>query len=133
MKVRYAEGWLAAVLASQPWAGDVSRWSTDGGPKPVGLTLAGRVRLQLVLGGTTDATHADQPHEWDGSPVAAPAVDASPSTPAGWADVLAQAATAAAHPGIKSVETYAQWGGSTKPGGVRIVCTDGAEIFGSLI
>ncbi|GGM27939.1 hypothetical protein GCM10011608_10960 [Micromonospora sonchi] len=133
MKIRYCEGWLAALLAFQPWAGEVVRWSVEGGPKPVGLTFAGRIRLQLALGGTTDASHDGQPRDWDGGPVRSPAVDASPRTPVEWADALAQAATGAAHPGVKSVETYAQWGGSTKPGGLRIVCADGAEIFGSLI
>ncbi|MFC8849516.1 MULTISPECIES: hypothetical protein [unclassified Micromonospora] len=48
MRVHDFEGWLAESLAAQPWAGTVARWSADGGPKPVGVTLAGKVNMQFV-------------------------------------------------------------------------------------
>ncbi|MEU5554305.1 hypothetical protein ABZ738_31490 [Micromonospora sp. NPDC047793] len=73
MKVRYAEGWIAAILAPQPWAGQVARWSPGGGPKPVGLSI-GQVRFQLVQGGTIVGDPAQIPRDWDDSPVSAPVV-----------------------------------------------------------
>ncbi len=127
MIVREFEGWLAGVLGAQSWAGQVSRWSTGGGPKPVGLTLAGRVRLQLV-GGDQKAAPLD-PNDAG----VVPSVDASPTDPASWAEAVTRTVVGAGMPRVKSAETYAQWGGSSKPGGMRVVFVDGSELFASII
>ncbi|MFD6565489.1 hypothetical protein [Micromonospora profundi] len=127
MDVRVFEGWLAGVLAAQPWAGQVSRWSTGSGPKPVGLTLAGRVHLQLV-GGDQKAAPLDPADVG-----VAPAVDASPTDPASWAEAIVRTVVEAGMARVKSAETYAQWGGSTKPGGARVVFADGSELFASIL
>ncbi len=127
MDVREFEGWLAGVLAGQPWAGQVTRWSTGSGPKPVGLTLAGRVHVQLV-GGDQKAAPLD-PNDAG----VAPQVDASPSDPTGWAEAITRTVLDAGLPRVKSAETYAQWGGSTKPGGMRVVFVDGSELFASIL
>jgi hypothetical protein len=127
MHVRDFEGWLAGVLAAQSWAGQVARWSTDGGPKPVGLTLAGRVHLQLV-GGDQKAAPLDPTDAG-----VAPSVQASPADPVGWAEAITRTVAEAGMPRIKSAETYAQWGGSSKPGGMRVVFVDGSELFASIV
>lgn len=127
MNVREFEGWLAEVLAAQPWAGQVSRWSTGEGPKPVGLTLAGRVHVQLV-GGDQKAAPLD-PNDAG----VVPQVDVSPTDPAGWAEAVVRTVVEAGMPRVKSAETYAQWGGSTKPGGMRVVFVDGSELFASVL
>jgi len=127
MDVRVFEGWLAGVLAAQPWAGQVARWSEAGGPKPVGLTLAGRVHVQLV-GGDQKAAPLDPADVG-----VVPSVDASPADPAGWADAITRTVVEAGMPRVKSAETYAQWGGSSKPGGMRVVFVDGSELFASIL
>ncbi|MFJ1539205.1 hypothetical protein ACIODS_11750 [Micromonospora chalcea] len=127
MIVREFEAWLADVLAAQPWVRQVSRWSVDGGPKPVGVTLNGSISMQLV-GGDQKAPPLNPSDA--GIPVAVAAPDASP---AGWADSIAAAIEAAGLARASEVETYARWGGSTKPGGVRVVFGDGSEVFGSLL
>ncbi|MFG1648506.1 hypothetical protein ACGFIE_01155 [Micromonospora sp. NPDC049275] len=127
MIVRDFEGWLANVLAAQPWAGQVDRWSTGSGPKPVGLTVAGRLHLQLV-GGDQKAAPLDP----DNAGVI-PAVQASPSDPAGWAEAITRTVAEAGLPRLKSAQTYAEWGGSTKPGGMRVVFVDGSELFASIL
>ncbi|MEV1013876.1 hypothetical protein AB0I89_24285 [Micromonospora sp. NPDC049801] len=127
MIVREFEGWLAGVLGAQPWAGQVARWSTGGGPKPVGLTLAGRVHLQLV-GGDQKAAPLDPADAG-----AIPSVDASPTDPAGWAEAITRTVAEAGMPRVKSAETCAAWGGSSKPGGMRVVFVDGSELFASVL
>ncbi|WP_433460612.1 hypothetical protein [Micromonospora sp. CA-248212] len=125
--MREFEGWLAGVLGAQPWAGQVARWSTGGGPKPVGLTLAGRVHLQLV-GGDQKAAPLDPADVG-----VVPSVDASPTDPVGWAEAIVRTVAEVGMPRIKSAETYAQWGGSSKPGGMRVVFVDGSELFASIL
>lgn len=128
MRVHDFEGWLAESLAVQPWAGGVVRWSTDGGPKPVGVTLGGKVRMQFVK--------AESGQAWTGAwdqPVPAPPVDASPTDPPSWAAAIADVIRAGQHPGVKSVLTYAEWGGSTKPGGVRVELVDSSQLYGSIL
>ncbi|MEV0214389.1 hypothetical protein [Micromonospora sp. NPDC050695] len=127
MIVREFEGWLAGVLATQPWAGQVTRWSTGSGPKPVGLTLAGRMHLQLV-GGDQKAAPLDL-----NDAGALPQVAASPTDPVSWAEAITRTVTEAGLPRVKSAETYAEWGGSTKPGGMRVVFVDGSELFASIL
>ncbi|MEV5211252.1 hypothetical protein AB0K35_27650 [Micromonospora sp. NPDC053740] len=127
MNVRGFEGWLAGVLGAQPWAEQVTRWSTGEGPKPVGLTLAGRVHLQLV-GGDQKAAPLD-PNDAG----VVPAVEASPTDPAGCAEAITRTVAEAGMPRVKSAETYAAWGGSTKPGGMRVVFVDGSELFASIV
>ncbi|MEV1315461.1 hypothetical protein AB0J14_05170 [Micromonospora arborensis] len=125
MDVRVFEGWLAGVLAAQSWADQVERWSTGSGPKPVGLTLAGRVHVQLV-GGDQKAAPLDPS---DAGVI--PQVEATPSDPASWAEAIVRTVVEAGMARLKSAETYAQWGGSTKPGGMRVMFVDGAELFAS--
>ncbi len=127
MIVREFEGWLAGVLGAQSWAGQVSRWSTGSGPKPVGLTLAGRVHVQLV-GGDQKAAPLDPADVG-----VVPSVDASPTDPAGWAEAIVRTVVQAGLPRVKSAETYAAWGGSSKPGGMRVVFVDGSELFASIL
>ncbi|MEV5819382.1 hypothetical protein AB0L22_09415 [Micromonospora haikouensis] len=122
------EGWLALSLAVQPWAGTVARWSTDGGPKPVGVTIGGKVNMQFVKAESGQA-HAG---EWE-QPDPAPAVQASPTDPPSWAQAVADVIRAGNHPGVKGVLTYAEWGGSTKPGGVRVELVDGSQLYGSIL
>ncbi|MER7331791.1 MULTISPECIES: hypothetical protein [unclassified Micromonospora] len=128
MRVHDFEGWLAASLAAQPWVGDVARWSTDGGPKPVGVTLNGKIQMQMVKA----ESGAVYTGEWE-QPAPAPAVEGSPTDPVSWAAAVADVIRAAQHPGVKDVQTYAEWGGSTKPAGVRVVLVDGSQIYGSII
>lgn len=128
MRVHDFEGWLAASLAAQPWAGEVTRWSTDGGPKPVGVTLNGRVQLQLVKAESGEAYTGG----WE-QPPPAPAVQATPSDPPSWAAAVADVIRAGQHPGVKQVQTYAEWGGSSKPGGVRVELVDGSQFYGSIL
>jgi hypothetical protein len=133
MNVRYAEGWLAALLSAQPWVSQVSRWTLDGGPKPVGLTLNGSVRIQLVRGAPTATAGASSLDDWDGSAVDVPQVAVSPASPQQWADAIVKAAAGVGHPLLTSAETFADWGMSRKPAGVRLVFTDGAAVYGSLL
>lgn len=128
MRVHDFEGWLAESLAAQPWAGRVSRWSTGGGPKPVGVTLASKVHVQWVK--------AESGQPWTGTweqPAPAPSVQASPTDPMSWAAAVADVIRAGQHPGVREVQTYAQWGGSSKPGGVRVVLVDGSQLYGSVL
>ncbi|MEU7978339.1 hypothetical protein AB0B63_07375 [Micromonospora sp. NPDC049081] len=128
MRVHDFEGWLAESLAAQPWAGSVSRWSADGGPKPVGVTLNDKVRMQFVK--------AESGQAWTGTweqPPPAPPVDASPADPVSWAAAVADVIRAGQHPGVKAVLTYAEWGGSTKPGGVRVELGDNSQLYGSIL
>lgn len=127
MNVRDFEGWLAGVLGAQSWAGQVARWSTASGPKPVGVTLAGRVHVQLV-GGDQKAAPLDPADTG-----VVPQVEASPSDPAGWAEAITRTVVDAGLPRVKSAETYAAWGGSTKAGGMRVVFVDGSELFASIL
>lgn len=127
MDVREFEGWLAGLLAAQPWAGDVTRWSVSAGPKPVGITLAGKVNMQMV-GGDQKAPPLDPAAA--GTPAV---VDAPANSPSGWADAIVAAVTAAALPRITTAQTYAQWGGTSKPAGVRVQFGDGSEVFGTLL
>ncbi|WP_405105712.1 hypothetical protein OG559_19450 [Micromonospora sp. NBC_01405] len=80
MRVHEFDGWLADSLAVQPWAGGVTRWSTDSGPKPVGVTLAGRVQMQLLKAESGQMYTG----EWE-QPPPAPAVEATPVDPVSWA------------------------------------------------
>lgn len=125
MNVRDFEGWLAALLDQQPWVTQTVRWSPGGGPKPVGLTLNGTLRMQLV-GGDQKAPPLDH----NGT---APLVEANPSSPVDWAAAVTRAVTAANLRRITTAETYAQWGHSSKPAGMRVGFTDGSEIFASVL
>lgn len=127
MNVRDFEGWLADSLTAQPWAGTVTRWSTDGGPKPVGVTV-GAARMQLVKA-ESGVTYTG---EWVQPPPAGP-VEANPVDAVSWAQAVARVVLAGAHPGVKGVQTYAEWGGSSKPGGVRVELVDGSQVFGSIL
>lgn len=128
MRVHDFEGWLADSLTAQTWAGDVTRWSTGGGPKPVGVTCNGRVHVQFVK--------AESGQAWAGGweqPAPAPAVSAAPSDAVSWAAALAQVIDAGQHPGVKQVQTYAEWGGSSKPAGVRVELVDGSQMYGTVL
>ncbi|MFY1656929.1 hypothetical protein [Micromonospora sp. WMMD1274] len=127
MIVREFEGWLADLLAAQPWVRQVSRWSTGGGPKPVGVTLNGRIDIQLV-GGDQKAPPLDPDNAGTASPV-----EATPGQPPAWADAIVAAISAAGLPRVAVAETYAQWGGSSKPAGMRVQFTDGSEVFGTVL
>ena len=127
MIVREFEAWLAQVLDAQPWVRQVDRWSTGSGPKPVGVTLNGNISMQLV-GGDQKAKPFDPSEAGNAVPV-----DAPEGSPAGWAAAIAAATERAGLARIADVQTYAQWGGSTKPGGIRVVFVDGSEVFGSLL
>ncbi|WP_371409374.1 hypothetical protein OG423_05880 [Micromonospora zamorensis] len=89
--------------------------------------MAGRLHLQLV-GGDQKAAPLDP----DNAGVV-PAVQASPSDPAGWAEAITRTVAEAGLPRVKSAATYAEWGGSTKPGGMRVVFVDGSELFASIL
>lgn len=128
MRVHDFEGWLAESLAVQPWAGSVARWSTDGGPKPVGVTLAGKVNMQFVKAESGNPN----PGGWE-QPDPAPAVTAAPTDLPSWAAAVADVIRAGHHPGVKQVQTYAEWGGSSKPGGVRVELLDGSQFYGSIL
>lgn len=128
MRVHDFEGWLAVSLSTQPWAGEVARWSTGGGPKPVGVTLNGKVQLQLVKAESGQVYTG----EWE-QPAPAPPVQAAPADPVSWAAAVAQVVTAGQHPGVRQVQTYAEWGGTSKPAGVRVELVDGSQMYGSVL
>ncbi|MFG2046033.1 hypothetical protein ACGFIW_01215 [Micromonospora sp. NPDC048935] len=127
MNVRDFEGWLAASLSAQPWAGTVTRWSTDGGPKPVGVTV-GAASMQLVKA-ESGVTYVGG---WLHPPPAGP-VQAAPTDAVSWAQAIAQVVQVGQHPGVRTVQTYAEWGGSSKPGGVRVELVDGSQFYGSIL
>lgn len=127
MNVRDFEGWLAESLTAQPWAGSVARWSVDGGPKPVGVTV-GPAHMQFVKA-ESGVTYVG---EWV-QPAPAPPINAAPTDAVSWAEAVAQVVQAGQHPGVRSVVTYAEWGGSTKPGGVRVELVDGSHLYGSIL
>lgn len=133
MQVRYCEGWLASLLGSQPWVQQVNRWSTGGGPKPVGLTINGTTQVQLVRGAPTTPTVGEQPDDWDDADIGGITEVQAPAGKADWDRAIAELVTAAAHPLVKEAQTYGQWGKTTKPLGVRIAFVDGAEVFASFI
>lgn len=137
MKVRYFEGWARHIASAQPWVKTVRTLAEAGVNKPVGLVLephAGpTVAVQFVRAASSTPNQIETPDEWtpDGSTVEP--VQAAPKDPKGWAVALAEAIRTAGHPEVKAAETYDEWGKSSKPAGIRVEFTDGAEIFGSFL
>ena len=136
MKVRYFEGFARHVLTAQPWVKTVRTFAEAGVGKPVGLVIepvaVPAVAVQFVR--ASPSVETDQPDEWAGADsTPAPPVQAAPRSPQEWAAALVAAIQAAAHPEVKAVETFEDWGRTTTPAGIRVEFTSGAEVFGTML
>lgn len=132
MKVRYCEGWLAHLVAGQPWATKVETFTAAGGSTPFGLRISvgsGKPVMMRLAGGCSPSECSDTYDQ------AGPVTTDQMPTPANPVDLAAAVVTLierAGHEQVKSAETYAQWGKTGKPAGIRIVLADG-EIFGTVL
>ena len=138
MKVRYFEGFARHVLAAQPWVKSVRTFAQAGVDKPVGLVIepaAGpTVAVQVVRASPSTPISGEQSDEWTGvDATAAPPVQAAPRSPQEWAAAIVAAVQAAAHPEVRVVETFEDWGRTTTPAGIRVEFTTGAEVFGTIL
>lgn len=132
MKVRYAEGWLAHLVAGQPWATKVETFSATTGPTPFGLKVSvgsGKPVMMRLAGGCSPSECADTYDQ--AGPVTTDQVQA-PADPVGLAAAVVTLIERAGHEQVKTAETYAAWGKTSKPAGIRLVLADG-EIFGTVL
>lgn len=90
--------------------------------------------VQFVRASPSVPAPDEQPEEWtEANALPVEPVQASTGSPKEWAAALASALRAAAHPEVRTVETYDEWGKSPKPAGIRVAFTDGSEIFGTVL
>lgn len=132
MKVRYFEG-LAQHLLTQSGHPTVKavEATQDPGLRVV-FTGGGGVTLRFVRGSADRGEQADAPEVFDAAALAGSVgpVDGPPSlNPAAVEQLLKTLLLQCGHDGIKGVQTFTEWGKTTKPHGLRVECADGSEIY----
>ncbi|MEU8158142.1 hypothetical protein AB0B94_31190 [Micromonospora sp. NPDC048986] len=137
MRLTYFEGFAAALLAQHPNIRRVQTLAEAGiTDKPHGLrvdiTGGGSVLLQFVRTSPSDGERLDRPDTFDPTslpPLTLPAPFTGPLRVADLERDLVALIRQAGHPEVAEVETFADWGRSSKPAGVRVRFNDGAVVF----
>lgn len=137
MRLTYFEVFAAALLAQHPNVRRAQELAEAGiTDKPYGLRVdiagGGSVLLQFVRTSPSDGEPLDRPDVFDPSsmsPLVLADAFTGPLRVAALERDLVALIGQAGHPEVAEVETFATWGRSSKPAGVRVVFVDGAVVF----
>lgn len=133
MKVRYFQGLAEHLLTG---CGHPAVKAVEATQDP-GLRVAftgggGTVTLRFVRGSADRPGPVDAPDVFDPAGFAGSAGSADGPAQldaAGTEQLLKSLLERCGDDGIKGVQTFAEWGKTTKPHGLRVECGDGSEIY----